>query len=81
MAMAIALHMKMLFHCPKKSGVDAVGQKRPNGMTQAVATTTFSRLTRLAKKHDQIIHKRNIVPVVKPGNMFHNYQIDLIGLF
>ena len=66
-AIATALHIKTLFHWPKKSADEEIGQKRPKGITHAVASTTFSRLPRLAEKHTHIIDQRNIVPVTRPA--------------
>ena len=33
--------MKILFHWPKKSAVEAIGQNRPGGTIHMVATTTL----------------------------------------
>ena len=44
--------MNTLFHCPKKSAVDAIGQKKAKGTIHIVATTTFlsrSRRTSFAR--------------------------------
>ena len=66
MASATALHIKILFHCPKKSAELVIGQKRPKGTTHAVATITLSRFRQLALKHSQIIDHKKIVPVISP---------------
>ena len=38
---ATALHTNMLFHWPKKSAVLVIGQNKPKGIIQDVATITF----------------------------------------
>ena len=49
--MAIDDHMKILFHWPKKSAVDWMGKKKPNGITKQVAVTTLSLYLRLVCPH------------------------------
>lgn len=58
--------MKTLFHCPKKSAVVAIGQKSPNGMTQAVAANILLPFVRLALKQNQIIGSRKL-PILVDG--------------
>ena len=65
-AIETALQMNILFHCPKKSALVAIGQNIPNGITQAVATNTFSLFLRLALKQAQIIDHRNTTPKINP---------------
>ena len=65
-AKATALHMKILFHWPKKSAVVAMGQNKLNGITHAVATNTFSLFFRLALKQVQMIDHRNTTPKINP---------------
>ena len=68
MLIATAFHIKILFHCPKKSALVAMGQNIPNGMTQDVAVNTFSLFFRLALKQVQIIDQRNTTPKINPIN-------------
>lgn len=67
-ANATALQMNILFHCPKKSALVAIGQKMPNGITQAVATNTFSLFLRLALRQVQIIDPKNTTPKTNPSS-------------
>ena len=60
--------MNILFHCPKKSALVAIGQNIPKGMTQAVAMNTFSLFFRLALKQVQMIDHRKMTPKTNPIN-------------
>ena len=65
-ARATALQINTLFHWPKKSALVAIGQKIPNGITQAVATNTFSLLMRHSLKQVQTIDQMNTTPRTNP---------------
>ena len=65
-ASATALQRNILFHCPKKSAVLAMGQNKLNGTTHAVAAKTFCLFFRLAEKHAQIIDPKNTLPKIRP---------------
>ena len=64
--MARALHMKMLFHWPKKSAVDAIGQNSPKGTIHIVATTTLLRSRNAGTAHAQMSEPMNTTPVTSP---------------
>ena len=60
------LQRNILFHCPKKSAVEAVGQNKANGTTQAVAVYTLSLAPKPFLKQVQTIDHIKITPVKNP---------------
>ena len=65
-AKATALQMNILFHCPKKSALVAMGQKIPKGITHAVAVKTLARFLKLSRKQVQMMDHRKTVPNINP---------------